>query len=64
MPGSVSAEAWSPFSIRIRKGLLLRKEEASSADVCLNIFALYSLESLGVRHEVVGALSALEVNNL
>ena len=39
-----------------------RKEEASSADG-LNALALCLLESLGVRHEVVSALSALEAND-
>ena len=41
-----------------------RKEEASLADGCLNSFALCLLENLGVRHEVVSALSALEANDL
>ena len=40
-----------------------RKEEASFADGRLNAIALCLLKSLGVRHEVVSALSALEAND-
>ena len=40
-----------------------RKEEPSFADGRLDALALCLLESLGVRHEVVGALSALEAND-
>ena len=40
-----------------------RKEEASFADGRLNALALFLLESLGVRHEVVSALSAPEAND-
>ena len=40
-----------------------RKEEASFADIRLNALTLCLLESLGVRHAVVGALSALKANN-
>ena len=40
-----------------------RKEEASFADGRLNALALCLLESLGVRHELVSALSALEAND-
>ena len=40
-----------------------RKEEASFADGRLNALALCLLESLGVRHEVASALSALEANS-
>ena len=39
-----------------------RKEEASFADSRLNALTLCVLESLGVRHAVVGALSALKAN--
>ena len=40
-----------------------RKEEASFADSSLNALTLCLLDSLGVRHAVVGALSALKVND-
>ena len=40
-----------------------RKEEALFADGRLNALALCLLESLGVRHEVVSALSAPEAND-
>ena len=41
-----------------------RKEEASLADGRYNALALWLLESLGVQHEVVSAMSALEANDL
>ena len=41
----------------------LRQEEESLPDGRLNTLALCLLEGLGVRREVVGALSALEVND-
>ena len=40
-----------------------RKEEASFANGHLNALTLYLLETLCVRYEVVGALSALEAND-
>ena len=40
-----------------------RKEEASFADSRLNALTLCLLESLGERHAVVGALSALKAND-
>ena len=40
-----------------------RKEEASFADCRLNALTLCILESLGARHAVVGALSALKAND-
>ena len=41
-----------------------RKEGVSFADSRLNAHTLCLLESLGVRHVVVGALSALKANDL
>ena len=40
-----------------------RKEEASFSGGRLNALALCLFEGLGVRHEVVGALSALKAND-
>ena len=40
-----------------------RKQDASFADSRLNALKLCPLESLGVRHAVVGALSALKAND-
>ena len=40
-----------------------RKEKASFADGRLNALALCLLESFGVRHEGVSALSALEASD-
>ena len=41
-----------------------RKEEEWFADGRLNALTLCLLESLGLRHAVVGALSALKANGL
>ena len=40
-----------------------RQEEASFTDSCLNALTLRLLESLGVRHAMVGVLRALKAND-
>ena len=53
---------WDSRSLLGRPLYGSRKEEASFADTRLNALTLCLLESVGVRHAVVGALSALKAN--